>query len=192
MDGQPVSIGQPRLLWDIQSTTSCTVAIACLNCAAHTTVRMMTLINSLGPQFQDFWQPTSLTVSQAQDLIATAVINAKLPNDKMKELPLAGLFTVSPLEQEGRPGLVFSPNRDRFRAVATSWCQSLAALPPKSLPRSQRPMIGILKRLTPEPTGNVAVDRGREMLLDGVIAKSLWASLSSSLVHLLKQKEAAL
>lgn len=101
--------------------------------------------------------------------------------------PGAGYIEVIPSQapsQKGSGGAVLSPVEVELHRVAVRCCLALAALPAKSLPRGQRPMIKILQRLTPEPTGNQAIDQGRRLLLDDMIKTSLWGTVTSELSRL--------
>lgn len=148
------------------------------------------VVTTLDTKPDTFWAstPRLLTAAEIAGILSSALAGATLPGGASKSLPLTGLFQVQASHQKGRDGVEVAPDREALHRLAVSWCQTLASLPPKSLPRSQRPMIKILQRLTPEPTGNQALDRGRAMLLDGVV-KTLWVPITSALVSALQSPE---
>lgn len=121
---------------------------------------------------------------ELEKVLSSARLSPLLPNGLNLELDISKSFLVRPHHQKGSGGAVLSPIEVELHRVAVKWCLALAALPAKSLPRGQRHMIKILQRLTPEPTGNQAVDQGRRLLLDNMIKTSLWSPMTSELSRL--------
>jgi hypothetical protein len=138
--------------------------------------------SKLGTKVEPFWLelPVLLTEQQIGGALKGVSSEAKLPDGTDFSFPVAKLFSIVPAQQDGKLGVQATPDGDALHAAAVLWCQKLTTLPYKSLPRSQRPIINLLKRLPPEPTGNPAIDRGRKMVLDNTV-KSLWVPITSAI-----------
>lgn len=125
-----------------------------------------------------FWVglPHAVSVEQIQTHMSQAVAQSVLPDKSPFQLPMVNLFSFEVESKNDQPGFKVSPNETALEEQAVRWCQALAALPPKSLPRSQRPIVKLLQRLPENPTGNPAIDQGRHLVLANTV-KSLWPSL---------------
>lgn len=128
-----------------------------------------------------FWvgMRRSVSESEIRTHLQDAVAQSVLPDKSAFQLPLKDLFSFEPEERDGQKGLKVSPNEANLEEQAVRWCQALSALPPKSLPRSQRPIVKLLQRLPEKPTGNPAIDQGRHLVLANTV-KSLWPSLTQA------------
>ena len=128
--------------------------------------------------------PSPMTQGEIDHVLASAVSRSAIP-DRSKpqnldfEIPLLGVFRVEPAA-DGAPAVICTPDAEVVDDQAVRWCQALTKLPPKALPRSQRPIIKLLLRLPPKPTGNPAIDKGRRMILDRTLG-SLWPALAGAL-----------
>lgn len=162
----------------------------CVDCAPQQEVSNnmsdAVALPTLGPKVQPFWSPlpAALTEQEISSILSRSVAHARLPDGTDFKIPLAGLFTVTPARQKDQEGVDASPNTEALHKIAYAWCQKLTTLPPKSLPRSQRPVIKLLQRLPEEPTGNPAFDKGRTMILDGTV-KGFWVSVTTTMVSYL-------
>jgi hypothetical protein len=117
--------------------------------------------------------PTSQ--QQAEHILAGCQSVARLPDGKEFLINLSEVVSVQAL-----PGKVHvSPSLPALEKLAVRWCQALAAIPYKQLPRSQRPIVKLLQRLPAEPTGIFSVDRGRSLILDRT-ARALWPAMRAS------------
>lgn len=130
-----------------------------------------------------------LSKEEIHAALDAAVCCAFLPSkdkDSAKpfDIPLSGLFRVEP-DQAGLAKVQCEPDQDAIDDQAVLWCVAMTKLPPKSLPRTQRPIINILKRLPTKPTGNPSFDKGRRIILDRTNL-SLWPAIVDSLSATLK------
>lgn len=80
------------------------------------------------------------------------------------------------------------PDLNEIHAMAYLWCNELSKIPPKNLPRSERPAIGLLQRLPEHPTGNPDHDRARAMVLDST-AKKFWNVITQSTAQAIAAQE---
>lgn len=114
-----------------------------------------------------------------------AFCHTMLPDKSPFSVPLKDLVSI---EQTDNPLILKgAPNLDAVDEQAVRWCQALTMLPPKSLPRSQRPVIKLLKKLPPLPTGNAAYDRGRRAVLDQTLS-SLWPAIRNGISEEIQAK----
>lgn len=114
--------------------------------------------------------PRPLSQEEIDGALSAASCTIVLPNrDKdaatQLEVPLAGIFKVSPAS-ESNPKALCVPDPEAMDAQSLRWCAAMTKIPPKSLPRAHRPMINILKRVPETPTGNPSLDKGRRLILD--------------------------
>ena len=134
-------------------------------------------INKVEPFTIEVSAPT--TTEDIRQFLAPEFSCAILPDKSEFLIPLLDAFAVH-VDPEAPSVLCFEPNREGIDSHAVRWCQALTLLPPKSLPRSQRPIIKLLKRLPENPTGIPTVDSGRRRILDQTI-KSLWPAMLTAL-----------
>lgn len=132
--------------------------------------------------------PRHLSQAEIDHAVSNAVSRSSIPDRTNPQnlsfvIPLARVFKVE-ADQQGQPQALCTPLPEAIDDEAVRWCQALTQLPPKALPRSQRPIIKLLLRLPPKPTGNTAIDKGRRMILDRMLA-SLWPALAGALTDAL-------
>ena len=129
----------------------------------------------------------SLSAAEIEDALGSAYSHTMLPDKSPYSVPLKDLIK---LEETDNPLILkFIPQNDAVDAEAVRWCQALTKLPPKSLPRSQRPIIKLLQKLPPLPTGNVSYDRGRRAVLDQTLS-SLWPAIQTGVTESLQARAA--
>jgi hypothetical protein len=127
----------------------------------------------------------AVSAAEIEEAMETAFSHTMLPDKTPYSVPLKALVTFE--QTENSLVLNCTPEKDAVDAEAVRWCQALTRLPHKSLPRSQRPVIKLLQKLPPLPTGNVAHDRGRRAVLDKTLA-SLWPAIKAGVTESLQAR----
>lgn len=113
-------------------------------------------------------------LAKAKRMIEGSSAQTVFPDKTPFSIPLAQVVEVS--ESDKPLVLVITPKLDGLDAQATRWCEGLGKLPPKSLPRSQRPILKILPKVfSPDAVGPMA-ERGRRMILNEAL-KSIWPAV---------------
>ena len=128
-----------------------------------------------------------LSQDQLTQRLTSAESVSRLPDGTDFAVSLVGLFDIAPTS-ENRLLINCVPVSDSIDHQAFRWCDRLAKMPPKTLPRSQRPLSKLLKRLPEFPTGNVAFDRARRVILDKALL-FLWPAIVSTLKLALTQPQ---
>lgn len=119
---------------------------------------------------------------EAAAVLASCTSVARLPDGTDFAVNLSECVSVTAGE-DGKTVRI-APVAAGMEKVSVRWCQALAAIPHKKLPRSQRPIVKLLQRLPEEPTGVPSIDRGRTAILQGT-SRSLWPAMRASLQNAL-------
>lgn len=150
----------------------------------------VTATNPPGFNVDTFWIETSrvLKEKEMEESMAKEDIHLTLPDGTQGSLILSGLFTFRAHHTKGKDGVLVRPDTEGLNRAALEWCRLLSLLPPGSVPMCQRCLIKLIEFLPAEPAGNPLIDKGRQMILDEIIRRSLWVPITTVVSYRLKEK----